>query len=241
MFIHGIRNATKVISPSKYYADIVERKCGVRPVVIPNPIYLQDYAHLSAREKARENLDLDTKDAVILCSGRLDPQKGLIYLIKAFKNIVRECPPAKLIIVGTGPSKDELVNFVKATRLKNIIFTGYVKKYYLNQLLAAADVYVSPSVYETFGIAVLEALASGLPIVATNVGGLPEIVENGKNGFLVPPRNPAAISEAVLRIIFDKSLRLKFRENNKTKAKKYSTDVVFPKILNIYNEALSAH
>lgn len=241
MFCQGVRSATKVISPSKYIADIVERKCGVRPIVIPNPICLQDYECLPAREKTRETLGLDAKDIVAIYAGRLDPVKGLIYLVKAFTNIITECPLAKLLIAGTGPSKDELENFVKAMHLKNIIFTGYLEKHHLHQLLAAADVYISPSLYENFSMAILEALASGLPIVATNVGGTPEIVENGKNGFLVSPKNPNALSDAVLRIIFNERIRQKFRRNNQIKAKKYSADVIFPQILNIYNEALSAH
>jgi len=240
MFTLGIRNATKVISPSNYYADLVERKCGVRPIVIPNPIRLEDYECLPSREEARENLGLDAEDGIILYTGRLHPQKGLIYLIEAFQNIVQECPSAKLIIVGTGPSKDKLVDFARKARLKNISFTGYVEKHHLNQLLAAADVYVSPSVYETFGMAVLEALASGLPIVATNVGGLSEIVENGENGFLVPSRNPDALSDAVLKMLFSETMRSKFSRNNRIKAKKYSDDVIFPKILDIYYESMSS-
>lgn len=240
MFIHGVRNATKVLSPSKYYADLVEKKCGVRPIVIPNPICLQDFEHLPSREEAREMFGIDATDIVIAYTGRLDSEKGVIYLIKAFKNIIKECPSAKLFIVGVGPLMDELVNFVEAMHLKNVVFTGYMERSCLNKLLAAADVYVSPSVVETFGLSVLEALASGLPIVATRVGGVPEIVENGQNGFLVPARNPKALSDAMLRIIFNESIQLKFRENNKIRAKKYSSDIIFPQISSVYNDAVCA-
>ena len=233
----GIRNASKVISPSKYYADLVERRCGVRPIVIPNPICLEEYAQLP-REMARKELHLDPKDFVILCAGRLDPQKGLNYLIESFGSVVRENPFAKLILAGDGPQKEVLMNLAHKMHLTNVVFAGHANKNYLKLLLSASDLYVSPSIYETFGISVLEALASGLPIVCTNIMSLPEIVEDGKNGLLVPPRDPGALSEAILKLMSDESTCLRFRNNNKAKAKFFSLEFIFPKILEIYGELL---
>jgi glycosyltransferase involved in cell wall biosynthesis len=86
----------------------------------------------------------------------------------------------------------------------------------------------------------LDALASGLPIICTNVGGSPEIVEDSVNGLLVPPRNHTALSEAMLRMISNESIRTKFKENNKAKAQLYSNDVLLPKIIEIYDELLSS-
>ena len=155
-FTFGIRNANRVISPSKYYADLVERRCGVRPTVIPNPICLEKYAQLPQRETARKELRLDPNDFMILCVGRLDAEKGLKYLIKAFQSVIPEHPYAKLIIVGDGPLKTVLINMAHRTHLTNVVFAGHVTKRYLNLLLSAADLYISPSVYENFSISIPE-------------------------------------------------------------------------------------
>lgn len=237
-FTLGIKNASRVVSPSKYYADLVEKRCGVRPTVIPNPISLEKYALLPHREMARKELNLDLSDFVILCVGRLDTEKGLKYLIQGFQSVILEHPYAKLIIVGDGPLKSELMNLVQQADITNIVFAGHVTNRCLNLLLSAADLYISPSLYENFSISILDALASGLPIICTNVGGSPEIVEDGTNGLLVPPRNSVALSEAMLKIIPNESMCTRFRKNNKTKAQSFSEEVIFPRIMDIYDEFL---
>ncbi len=238
-FTLGIRNASMVISPSKYYADLVEKRCGVRPSVIPNPISLEKYALLPHREMARRELNLDPSDFLILCVGRLDTEKGLKYLIQGFKSVILEQPHARLVIVGAGPLKSELMNLAKQSDIANVVFAGHVTSHHLNLLLSAADLYISPSLYENFSISILDALASGLPIICTNVGGSPEIVEDGTNGLLVPPRNSAAISEAIIRMMNNESARNLFRKNNRAKARLYSIDAILPKIINAYVELLS--
>jgi glycosyltransferase involved in cell wall biosynthesis len=239
-FAFGIRNASRVISPSKYYSDLVEKKCGVRSIVIPNPICVEKFAELPQRETARKALSLNRQDFLVLCVGRLDTEKGLEYLIQAFQSVVSEHPYARLMIVGGGPLKDYLVNMVKRIRLTNVVFAGRVPDQYLNLLLSAADLYISSSLYENLSVSMLDALASGLPIICTNVGGSPEIVEDSVNGLLVPPRNHTALSEAMLRMISNESIRTKFKENNKAKAQLYSNDVLLPKIIEIYDELLSS-
>lgn len=239
-FAFGIKNASKVISPSKYYADLVERRCGIHSTIIPNPICIEKFAQLPQRETARKELLLNPEDFMILCVGRLDTEKGLKYLIQAFQSVIPEHPHAKLMIVGDGPLKSFLINMVHGIRLTNVVFAGRVPDRYLDLLLSAADLYISPSLYENLSISILDALASGLPIVCTNVGGSPEIVEDNINGLLVPPRDSAALSEAILKMISDESACTRFRENNKAKAQLYSEDVIFPKIIGIYDELVSS-
>jgi glycosyltransferase involved in cell wall biosynthesis len=239
-FAFGIKNASRVISPSKYYADLVERRCGIRSTVIPNPICIEKFAKLPQRETARRDLFLNPEDFVILCVGRLDTEKGLKYLIQAFQTVIHEHPHAKLIVVGNGPLKGRLINMVHRIRLANVVFAGRVTDRYLDLLLSAADMYISPSLYENLSISILDALASGLPIICTNVGGSPEIVEDNTNGLVVPPRDPAALSEAMLKMISNESTCARFRENNKSKARLYSEDVILPKIIEIYGELSSS-
>jgi glycosyltransferase involved in cell wall biosynthesis len=238
-FAFGIKNASRVISPSKYYSDLVERRCGVRSTVIPNPICLEKFQELPQRETARKALFLNSEDFLVLCVGRLDTEKGLEYLIQAFQSVVSENPYARLVIVGSGPLKDCLIDIVNRIRLTNVVFAGHVTDEYLNLLLSAADLYISPSLYENLSVSILDALASGLPIICTNVGGSPEIVEDNVNGLLIPSRNHAALSEAILKMISNESMCTKFRENNRAKAQLYSEGVILPKITEIYDELLS--
>ncbi len=236
-FDFGLKNASRVISPSKYYADLVERNCGIRPLVIPNPIQVNDYNRIP-KETARRYLGFTDNDFVILCAGRIDPQKGIKYLIEGFAEITHQNPSAKLILVGDGPERIILEELVKKKHLKNIVFTGFISRNQLILLLSASDLYVSPTLYESFGISVLEALASGLPIVCSNIMSLPEIVEDGKNGFLVPPSDSRAISEEISKIMFDKSLQDKFRVNNRQKAMLFSIESILPKFIKIYSDLM---
>lgn len=238
LFTNGLGNITKIISPSKYIADIIKRRCDINSVIIPNTICIEEFQSLPGKEETRKALGIKADNHLILTTGRLVPQKGLNFLIEAIQYITQKDPLAKLIVVGAGPSKEMLVNLMKELGLKNVTFLGYVRRALFRKLLAVADIYVSPTLYETFGVGVLEALASGLPIVTTNICSLPEIVEDGINGFLVPPKDPYSLSEAVLRLLNNDSLRARIREKNLKKARKYSTDVIFPQILEVYEEAI---
>jgi len=111
------------------------------------------------------------------------------------------------MIVGTGPIETELRS--RATDLgisDKVIFTGARRD--VPRLLKAMDVFVLPSVHEGFGFALLEAMISSLPVVASQVGGIPEVVENGRTGLLVPPADPHALAEAIVRLLSDDTLRL---------------------------------
>ena len=143
---------------------------------------------------------------VIGTIGRLVWQKGFEYLIKAIPKIVKDLPEAKFLIVGEGPLREKLEELGKRLKVKdNIIFTGFRSD--IKEILASIDVLVMPSLLEGLPMVLLEGMAMAKPIVATNIDGISEVLENGKTGLLVPPKDTDTLAEAIIEIL-----------NNKTKA-----------------------
>jgi len=143
----------------------------------------------------------DSSQILIGYVAYLVPRKGHKYLVNAFYQVLKCYPNAKLILVGGGPLKNELQVLVKELRLEqNVIFTGRIKYADMYRLLHYIDIYAFPSVSELFPFAILEAMAAEKPIVATDVGGVPEVVKDG-TGILVPPQDYIGIAEGIKKLI----------------------------------------
>lgn len=207
-----------------------------RPVnVIPNGIDLEGYQDLPAKAAIREKLGLHDDEKVIVFVGTLRPIKGLRYLIEAMNIIRQEDTAAKLMLVGDGEERQRLEVLVKEWDLGGAVtLVGRVPNERVPQCLAAADVFVLPSLSEGFPNVVLEAMAAGLPVVASRVGGLPEIIDEGQNGFLVAPKSPEQIADRVLLLLGDDELRARISENNREKVRAYSWESVVDRLEGIY-------
>lgn len=148
---------------------------------------------------------------LVIYVGRLDKEKGIEYLIRAAKSI-----PAEVYILGGGDYKKELEKIVKELKLKNVHFVGYFGSENINEMrefYQRTNVVVVPStVKEAFGLVILEAMACSTPVVASRIGGIPNIVKDGKTGFLVPPRSAKDIAEKVNKIVSDDRLRIAMGE-----------------------------
>jgi glycosyltransferase involved in cell wall biosynthesis len=139
-------------------------------------------------------------------AGRLAPIKDLPTLLEGFAEVARQRPQARLEIAGDGPQRESLVELVRKFRIeKNVRFLGWVED--ISAALARWDVFALTSVEETFPVALIEAMAAGLPVVATEVGGIPEAVVQDETGLMVPPRDKAALAAAILRLADDGELR----------------------------------
>ncbi|MCX7011754.1 MAG: glycosyltransferase family 4 protein [Candidatus Sumerlaeota bacterium] len=137
--------------------------------------------------------------------GRLREEKGHRYLFDALPEVVRQAPDFTLLVVGSGSLEDEFRKQVQALGVeRHVVFAGFRED--VPRVLAALDLFVAPSISEGLGTAILEAAAAGLPIVATNVGGIPDTVRDGETGLLVPPADPAALAQALLRMYRDRPL-----------------------------------
>ena len=158
------------------------------------------------RDAARADLGLDASDVVVGTVGRLDPVKGHAYLVQAFADVARRHPESRLVVTGDGPLRGELDHLVDTLGLRDRTrLLGERRD--VPAILAALDVFVLPSVAEGISNTLLEAMATGLPVVVTRVGGNPELIQAETIGLLVPARQPASLAAAIARYVDDPHLR----------------------------------
>ncbi len=208
--------------------------------VIQNAIDLTKYQVSIDRWSVRRSYGVDPNEKLILCVGRLVPQKGTEYLIQAIPLIIQRYPEAKFIIVGEGWYKDHLENLAQSTGYRwKALFTGFIPDSDLVALLMSADVLVVPSVYEPFGIVALEGMAAGVPVVASQIGGLAEVIEHDRTGVLVYPRNPESIAWGVDRVLSDPNYSRFLTQNAREMLQKtYSWEAIAMKTIKVYKEVL---
>jgi glycosyltransferase involved in cell wall biosynthesis len=170
----------------------------------------------------------------------ISEQKGITFLLDAAKRVVAEAPEVTFLIAGDGPLRVQLEARSKAEGLEpKVRFLGYRSD--IPQLLASYDTYVLSSLWEGLPLALLEALALGLPVVCTTVGGNPEVIEHGKNGFLVPPRDSAALAEHLLKIYRDKDFRARIRTESPKKFEiGFSMDAMVRQYLRLFDAEMAA-
>ena len=204
---------------------------------IPNGVDVEKFNLEFDRESFRSRY-VSSGERIVLFVGRLTPQKGVEYLIKALPMILQSHPEVKLVIVGDGWMSDDLKSLARSTgRPEKIYFTGFLPEQDLIKTLLSADVLVIPSVYEPFGIVALEGMAAGIPVVASNVDGLSEVVHHGRNGVLTYPADPKSIAWGVDRILSDRDYAKRLVENAKREVfRKYSWDAIARETIKVYEE-----
>lgn len=173
--------------------------------VIRNGIEIPDRMSTRHIDKValRKKWDIEASSPIVGTVGRLTSEKGHRYLIEAMKYIVNDHPRAKLLLVGGGPLMDTLIRITDELGLrKSVRFLGQLEN--IEELLTLIDVYVQPSLYESQGLSIMEAMGMRRPVVATEVGGVTDLVQEGRTGLLVPPGNPQRIAEAVDRLVSDR-------------------------------------
>jgi phosphatidyl-myo-inositol alpha-mannosyltransferase len=178
----------------------------------------------------------------ILFVGRLERRKGLAYLLNACADIKSKFPNFRLIVVGPGKvlrmRYEKSVNDMNLT--DNVVFTGYVSTDELPSYYRSADIFCAPATGgESFGIVLLEAMACGKPVVATNIQGYASVLADGEEGLLVPPRNDESLADALLSLLNNKPLRLSMGNKGLLKAEKYSWQNITWRVINYYNLLLA--
>ena len=208
--------------------------------VIPNAIDPTKYQKNFNRELVRGRYGISPNERLVLFIGRLVPQKGVEYLIRAVPLILKEHPEARFVIVGEGWSRDNLERLALSMGYKDRIqFRGFIPDHELINLTLSADVLVVPSTYEPFGIVALEGMAAGVPVVASNIGGLAEIIEHDHTGVLVYPKDPNSIAWGVNRVLSDPGYSRWLTQNAKKRIEEiYSWNVVAKKTLETYETAM---
>ena len=204
--------------------------------IIPNGI---DLEHFSPDVPIIEGFSDDKLN--ILFVGRLEKRKGLSYLIRAYRQVKRQIPDSRLIIVGPGTRlRKKLEKQVREFSLEDVVFVGSVSDDELPRYYKTADIFCAPATgQESFGIVLLEAMALGKPIVASNIDGYANVMTHGKEGLLVPPKEVKALSRALLTLMGDESLRWEMGERGMLTARNYSWERVAQMVAAFYNRVLA--
>ncbi|MCW8801928.1 MAG: glycosyltransferase family 4 protein [Candidatus Bathyarchaeota archaeon] len=208
--------------------------------IIPNAIDASNYEIPVDRGAVRQRYGIGWGEKLILCVGRLVPQKGVEYFIRAIPLIAKKYPEAKFIIVGEGWSRDLLEAEAQASGYANkIAFTGFASDKQVIELMTSADVLVVPSIYEPFGIVALEGMATGVPVVASQVGGLAEVIDHDKTGVFVYPRSPESLAWGIDKVLSDPDHAKMLTKNAKEKLHKaYSWEAVAMKTVEVYKKVV---
>lgn len=193
----------------------------------------------NCRNELRNQLEIKNNEFVIGTVRGLIPKMGIDHLLYSLKYILPEIDNIKALIIGKGPLEMGLKNLSNKLGLKDyVIFLG--ERNDIPKCLSAMDIFVMPSVWETFGIAAVEAMSVGVPVVAYAVGGLVEVIENNVNGVLVYERNPEMLGAEILGIIKSKEKIDKYRKNGQKRAKEYfNIDLTAERYINLYTELLN--
>ncbi len=240
-----LERANKIIAVSHFtkrelleYYKIPEEKIRV----IHNGVDPNKFQPAKDKRKIKEELGFNPNDLAIVSVGRLYARKGLFTLIESMPAVVKRFKNARFIISGKGQSDEmrKLIAYAEKIGVKdNIIFTGYYPDKKLPKLYQAADVFAFSTFYEHHPFAVLEALSTGLPVVTTSVGGIPETIESGKNGFLVEPFNPKQFADRILYLLEYPAEALEMGSlARKTILERFDWRIVVKDVLKVYDEAL---
>jgi glycosyltransferase involved in cell wall biosynthesis len=237
------KNATLITTVSNYSSGKLVQFYGVDKAkirVVPNGVDTERFKPSKSGEKIKRQIGLDSKLCVLFV-GRLIPRKGLPFLIEAANHIVKEHSQTMFVVVGDGPLKNNIrAQLEKLNLSSNFVLLGDVNERVLPALYNCADVFVLPSIQEGQGIALLEAQATGKPVVAFNVSGVREAVLDKETGFLMKP-DSRQLAEAVLKLLANYSLREKMGSKGREfVSANFSWDVCAQRMLKVYREAATA-
>ena len=200
-------------------------------VIIPNGVDLDRFADAEPFEELRDGT------VNILFVGRFEERKGLIHLLRAYHRLRKRHVDARLLVIGSGPKQREYRRFVGLRQVRDVQFLGRVSDDDKARYFASADIFCAPATgQESFGIVLLEAMAAGVPIVASDIHGYKNVVQRGVQGLLVEPRNHRALAAALYGLAGDPELRHRMGEAGRARAPEYSWDRVAERIVDFYHE-----
>ncbi len=237
-----LRFARKIIAVS----DGIEKELitsgikGTRVLTIQNAVNGSYGSETFEKNKQarRQEYNLSEKDFVIGYVGRLSEEKGVRYLIEAVSMLNESEVPVNLLVIGEGPQRKALEDFAKKQAIEHMVFfVGFQNN--IESWLPAIDVFVLPSMTEGTPMSLLEAMAMGIPVVASAVGGVPQVVDSEKTGILVSPGKPRDIEQAIQLLYKNVDLRKRFSEEAQNKIKSnYNVEDWIKKIENEYHKII---
>ena len=230
----------KIIAVSQKVKKFYVNEVGIpedKLEVIYNGVDLKRFEKDFDKRKKRKELGLPLSSPLVGTIGRLQPQKDHKTFLKASSLILKKFPKVHFLIVGGGSLRDELEDFTKELKIeKNVHFLGERKD--IEEILPLMDIFVLTSKREGFPITILEAMACGLPVVATSVGGCPELVEEGETGFIVSPKNPVLLSKRVINLLRNRALGGKMGQKAKKRANLFTIEKMGEYTTLLYNKLI---
>lgn len=233
--------AKVIISPSKQYVyrSRFLKKYKDKIACIPNGVNLDEFDISYSKDQCRDILGLPHDKKIILFFGFLSPYKGPDILVKAMPYILKEFPEAMLVFAGRGIMKEELKILSKNLGVNsNIKFEGFIDNNFKALYYKAADIFCLPSAMATecYPLTILEAMASRLPVIASDIGGIPDAVVNGENGLLVEPNDFKSIADNLILLLKDEDLRIRLGIDGWEKAKNNSWERIARRTSHIYED-----
>lgn len=238
-FINVYKNLDLITTPTETAANLI-RNLGLKKNIISIScgIDLNRFNSKSQGDYLRKRFKITSSKPVVLFVGRLDKEKKLDQVIRAFTNVLKS-EDAQLVIAGKGKEKSNLVKLSQKLGIEeNVSFTGFVSDKDLPSLYHCADLFVIASIAELQSLATMEAMASGLPVVAAKVMALPELVHNGKNGYLFNEADTKTLGEKIIKILKNPALKKKMSKNSLSIIKNHNIEKTLKKYVQIYQQLL---
>ena len=228
-----VRKLSRKVCVSRAAVESVRPFFGGDYEIVPNGVDVDRFAGAEPIESLRDG------SFNVLFVGRMEPRKGAKYLFRAMPEMLRRVPSARLTVVGGGPMASYYRSFVPESARDRVSFAGRVSDEMLARYFRTADVYCSPATGgESFGIVLLEAMAAGAAIVASEISGYRDVVEHGRSGILVEPRSPESIALAVSRLHADERLRRRVVEGGRRAVRRYAWERVTKEIEQVLVDAV---
>ncbi|HKG56012.1 MAG TPA: glycosyltransferase [Candidatus Limnocylindrales bacterium] len=217
-----------------------ERRATIPVSLVYNGVDLERYDHQEPCCTLRDEYGMEPGAQIVGVVARLEPEKGHPTLFEAWPAVLRAVPDAYLLVVGEGSRRDALERLAQELRVAHrVVFTG--RRDDVPAVTAALDVAVLPSYREAQGLTILEAMALSRPVVASHVGGIPEVVEDGVTGLLVPPHDPDALAAALIRLLVDHPYAdMLARAGHDTVHDRFCVQLMVKAIETIYDEGARA-
>jgi len=205
--------------------------------VIPNGIIFDKFSNSSSGDfKQKYNIE----GRVVLFVGLLQQRKGVQHLLKAASQILKKVPDTVIVIVGKGEYRKHLVKLSNDLGIEDKVkFFGFLSDQELLEVYSMVDILVLPSAFEGLPTVILEAMASGKPVVATNVGGIPSVVKDGITGFLVEYGNIEQLAEAIKTILTDENLARNMGKKGREIASNYDWSIISKKVERLYIQEIT--
>lgn len=250
-------NSDRIIAATEAERTQLETLYGVDPgkvTIIPPGVDTHHFYPIP-KDEAKEAIGLTPADRMALFVGRIEPLKGVDTLIRAMAIVKRTCKsfrcPHYLVIIGGDPEEDPDEMSAEMGRLQKlcldlglddmILFLGKRSQTTLPYYYAASEVVVMPSHYESFGMVALEAMACGTPVIASRVGGLAHLIQDGETGYFVPAQDPHALAEKLQLLFVDNALRIRLGAQAVHYAQDFSWEMITSQVVDVYQDMIAEH